>query len=81
MLETQLRRILDGAKMVKFSEGRSEMVVWHGGTGFNVYSIYDGQVRERTMFTLSDEKGRPVSREEAVEHTEEWLRRRADAHA
>lgn len=80
MTETTLRRALDGARVVEFAEGRSEFVAWHGGTTYNVYSAFDGEIHETTCFNVSDEKGRPLEADEARQHAREWLEQRADAH-
>lgn len=56
------------------SMGREVMAVWYGGTTFRVFrNAHEYPLDERTVFSLSDEKGEPVDREEAVQHAREWL--------
>lgn len=67
---------LDGAKAV-VAEYRGDettvIIAWHGGTTFNVYNVYDGDINEIDVFSLSDDKGRPVDYNTAVEHMEEYM--------
>lgn len=71
-----LARALDGAKAVVADELGDEttvIIAWHGGTTFNVYTVYDGNISEIYAFNVSDDKGRPVDYDTAVEHMEEQL--------
>lgn len=71
---SEIQQILDGVKLVKAYEfGACETVmVWHGGTTTNVYSVCDGTWEETTCFNVSDANGKPVSREEIEDHMEEF---------
>jgi 6-phosphogluconolactonase (cycloisomerase 2 family) len=73
MTKVSVSNALDGAKLVKASERASETLVqvWYGGTQVNVYVFRDnGTVEEVTLWSLSDEKGRPEEREAYAEHME-----------
>jgi len=78
MTETDLTS-LDGAELIVAEEhGLTQyLIAWFGGTTFNVY-VQTGDsekpLDERTMFSLSDENGEPVSRERAESHAREWLK-------
>lgn len=73
MTETTLRQAIDGAQLIKFHGSRAMFVAWHGGTTFNVYTDMNGRVREIDVFSVCDDEGRPVGREAAEEHAEDWL--------
>lgn len=69
---------LDGAEAIVVEQTAfSELLVaWYGGTTFRVFTqTGDSEypLDERTVFSLSDEEGNPVDRDEAVEHAREWL--------
>jgi hypothetical protein len=71
---------LDGAKAVKVSDdsqfGHEVIVVWYGGTTFNVFVSNGGMgLVETDMFTLCDKDGRSPDRDTAVRHMEERLER------
>lgn len=77
MTETDLTA-LDGAELIVVEDtGFNQLLVaWFGGTTFNVYTQTgdpENPLDERTMFSLSDENGEPVDREEAEQHAREWL--------
>jgi hypothetical protein len=81
MTETTLQRALDGAHAVVFSDSLPVFVVWSGGTTFNVYSTGPADeppVREVDVFTVSDGEGGPLSREEAVQHMNDYAERAAN---
>jgi len=71
--------VLDGAELIVVEEyGPNQLLVaWFGGTTFNVYA-QTGDAKnpldERTVFSLSDENGEPVDRDEAEAHAREWLK-------
>lgn len=79
MVETSLRDAVDGAEYVKFHESGLVFVAWHGGTTYNVYTIPPGEqdspVHEVDVFSVSDEKGRPLDREAAKDRVHEHLGR------
>lgn len=78
MTETTLRRALDGAHAVVFADHQPVFVVWSGGTTYNVYSLnVNGgtPVHETDVFSVSDEKGRPLDRDGAVEHMNDYIER------
>lgn len=75
MAETTLRRAIDGARLVQFHEHRDVFVTWSGGATFNVYSARGEELHEIDVFNVSDDEGRPVSREAAKEHAKERLHR------
>lgn len=72
MHDSQLKRALDGAKLVRVKDYtvHSYVQAWHGGTQVNIYQCDDNGWRELTVWSLSDEEGKPVSREEIDEHME-----------
>lgn len=69
----QMEQILDGAKLTKVAGDLRQLAVWHGGVTINVYAT--GTLNEITCFTLSDEKGRPESRDAVEEHIEDMFER------
>lgn len=77
---TDYNRAMDEAEAVKVSDDSRIIVVWHGGTTFNVFMrshTTDIDLEEADVFNVSDEKGRPVSREKAIGHMEDYLEREA----
>jgi hypothetical protein len=73
MTEIGVIDALDGAQAVKVDIicGVQFAQVWHGGTTVNVYNVKnarDGFWREVTCWSMSDERGRPVERDEIVKH-------------
>ena len=75
MVETTIRRAVDGARLVQFHEHRDVFVAWHGGTTFNVYSLEGEEPHEIDVFNVSDDYGEPVDRETAKRHATERLNR------
>lgn len=74
MTETSYKRALDGAHAVRvYDHGAFDVIfTWHGGTTINVYIAEGGgTLRETTCHSVSDEKGRPVDREEMVDHMDD----------
>lgn len=72
------KSVLDGAKAVKVDDNIPMItgVVWYGGTTFNVFSgTGTDELQEVDVFNVSDENGRPVDRDTAVEHMEDYLER------
>lgn len=74
---------LDGAELVVVEDsGFNELLaVWFGGTQFRVFATTndaDKPLDERTVFSVCDENGEPVSRERAEEHAREWLQDQID---
>lgn len=73
-------RALDGAKLVKVEESPINnplIAVWHGGIGVNIYMpLYDENgIQEVDYFSLSNDEGKPVSREEMESHIEDYFKR------
>lgn len=62
----KLHSMLDGARLVRFDGHGNRMAVWHGGVTINIYSAVT--FNEITCFSLSDELGKPCSRDEVDEH-------------
>lgn len=76
---TNYKQALDGAKAVTVDDSNAVhyglIVVWHGGTTFNVYTGTGmDELQEVDVFNVSDENGRPVDRN-TVEHMEDYLER------
>lgn len=47
----------------------TDVQVWYGGTQVRVFTIAeDGTIYERTVWTLTDDKGRPESRSTISHH-------------
>lgn len=51
--------------------GRTYVQVWYGGTTVNLYATDTRETwDERNVWSISDEKGRPVSKTKIEEHME-----------
>ncbi len=78
MTETTLKNAIDGAHAVVFHEyGFVPLFcVWSGGTTYNIYAQDpDGSIHEVYVFSVSDDEGRPLDREAAVDRMNEWSER------
>lgn len=71
-MNSDIRKILDGARLVRFHDHRTA-AVWHGGTTVSVYSIHDGDWTETTCLNISDKNGEPVDRETMDSHIKVWF--------
>jgi len=65
----ELKRIFEGAEVIKVDEQLETVAVWSGGTGINLYDARN--LQEQTVYNLSDENGEYVDPEEAEAHIEE----------
>lgn len=75
MVETTLRRAIDGAHLVEFHEHRDVFVTWNGSKTFNVYSAEGDTLREIEPFSVADENEEPLPREEARSEAVQYLNR------
>lgn len=76
MSETPVVEALDEAKLVRSAVigGIQYAAVWHGGITVNVYHMetsYNDAWQETHVFTLQDDEGRAVSREEISDAIEQ----------
>lgn len=73
MAEIDIGRAIDSAQLVKTRSvaGLKFVQVWHGGTQVRVFHTETGKPQtweETTVWHISDDKGRPVEREEIEHH-------------
>lgn len=64
-------------RAVRWSDDGTTVVVWSGGVNYNVYSVLDAgrsaRVQAATTFSISDDKGRPYDRDDAITAMESFL--------
>jgi hypothetical protein len=73
MAEIAIVEAIDGAQLVKAEviTGIQYIQVWHGGTQVSVFcpeTQYHDTWSEVTVWSISDDKGRPVEEEKIVKH-------------
>jgi len=71
MVSTPITHALDSAKAVKTYDDRPTdlILVWHGGTQITAYTtLTPEQFDEITAHSISDEHGKPLDRDEILDH-------------
>lgn len=79
MTEVTIKEAFEGSCAIRFSDDGLVCVVWSGGTTYNVYTLaHDGggPVHEVDVFSVSDKRGRPLERSDAINHMDDYLDRR-----